>query len=102
MPDAPCVPMDIFTILTVGLVAGGLASLVVRRVGCGILEDAIIGVGGAFVGSYLFARTGWDAPLVGIGGTMVIATIGAAILLVTGHRIRALMLSRRRPPGVRS
>jgi uncharacterized membrane protein YeaQ/YmgE (transglycosylase-associated protein family) len=93
--------MDIFTVLTVGLVAGGLASLIVGRVGCGILEDAIIGVGGAFVGSYLFARTGWEAPLAGIGGTMVIATIGAAILLVTIHRIRGLF-SRGRRPGVRS
>jgi uncharacterized membrane protein YeaQ/YmgE (transglycosylase-associated protein family) len=80
--------MDILTLLIVGLVAGILASLIVGGTGYGVLGDIVIGIVGAFLGSYIFARAHWHAPWSGLPGTIFIATIGAAILLVVLHLIR--------------
>jgi uncharacterized membrane protein YeaQ/YmgE (transglycosylase-associated protein family) len=65
--------------LVVGLIAGFLASLVMRGGGYGIIGDIIVGIIGAFIGGFL-------ASLVGIGtggliGTIIIAFIGACILI---------------------
>jgi uncharacterized membrane protein YeaQ/YmgE (transglycosylase-associated protein family) len=79
--------MDIITLLIVGLVAGVLASLIVGGTGYGILGDIVVGIVGAFLGSWLFVRAGWHAPWAGMPGTIFIATIGAAILLVILHVI---------------
>ena len=65
--------------LLVGLIAGFLASMVMRGGGYGILGDIIVGIVGAFLGGFL-------ASLVGLGGsgfigTVIIAFIGACILI---------------------
>ncbi len=65
--------------LVVGLIAGFLASLVMRGGGYGIVGDIVVGIIGAFIGGFL-------ASLVGIGaggfiGTIIIAFIGACILI---------------------
>lgn len=44
--------MDILTWLSVGLIAGVLASLVMGGTGLGIIGDIVIGIVGAFVGGY--------------------------------------------------
>jgi uncharacterized membrane protein YeaQ/YmgE (transglycosylase-associated protein family) len=80
--------MDIITLLIVGLVAGLLASLIVGGAGYGILGDIAVGIGGAFLGSYIFVHAGWHLPWGGLGGTIVVATIGAAILLVILHLVQ--------------
>lgn len=67
--------------ILVGLVAGWLASLVMGR-GFGIIGDIIIGVLGAFVGSYLFRSLGLKIPLKGIPGTILVAFAGALVLLL--------------------
>ncbi len=54
--------------LVVGLIAGFLASLVMRG-GYGIVGDIIIGIVGAFIGGFL-------ASLVGIGAGGLIGTMG--------------------------
>lgn len=77
--------MDIVTLLIVGLVAGVIASLLVGGTGYGVLGSIAVGIAGAFLGSYIFTRAGWTAPWSGLGGTILIATIGAAILLVVLH-----------------
>ncbi len=66
----------------VGIVAGLLAKMVVGDAGPGgILGDLIVGIGGAFLGGWLFTRflghsyKGW------IGSTLV-AFVGAVVLLV--------------------
>jgi uncharacterized membrane protein YeaQ/YmgE (transglycosylase-associated protein family) len=74
--------MDIITLLVVGLVAGLLASLVVGGVGYGILGDIVIGVAGAFFGSWLFSVLGIRTPFSGIGSTIFVAFIGSVVLLV--------------------
>jgi uncharacterized membrane protein YeaQ/YmgE (transglycosylase-associated protein family) len=80
--------------LIVGLIAGFLASLVMRGGGYGIVGDIVVGLIGAFLG-------GWLAGLLGIGsfgliGTIVVAFIGACILLAILHAV-----SRGRATGAR-
>jgi uncharacterized membrane protein YeaQ/YmgE (transglycosylase-associated protein family) len=82
---------DLVTWLVVGLVAGLLASLVVG--GYGLLADIVIGILGAFVGSWLFQKMGWIPPLHGIGGTIFVAFIGALVLLVVLRAIRRITYS---------
>jgi uncharacterized membrane protein YeaQ/YmgE (transglycosylase-associated protein family) len=78
--------------VVVGLVAGFLASLVMRGGGYGVVGDIIVGLVGALLGGFL-------ANLLGINTsgsliiTIVIAFIGACILiailrLVSGSRTR--------------
>jgi Transglycosylase associated protein. len=65
--------------LVVGLIAGALASLVMRGGGYGIIGDIVVGLVGAIIGGLL-------AGLVGIGtsnivGQILIAFVGACILI---------------------
>ncbi|GAC1365042.1 MAG: hypothetical protein NVS2B12_40460 [Ktedonobacteraceae bacterium] len=79
--------------LLVGLIAGALASLVMRGGGYGIVGDIIVGLVGALVGGFL-------ASLVGLGGsgfvgTTIIAFIGACVFIailraISGGSRRAL------------
>jgi uncharacterized membrane protein YeaQ/YmgE (transglycosylase-associated protein family) len=72
--------------LLVGLVAGFLASRVMRGGGYGLIGDIVVGLIGAFIG-------GWLANFLGLGGssglivTIVIAFIGACILLAILHAV---------------
>jgi len=72
--------------LIVGLVAGFLASRVMRGGGYGLIGDIVVGIVGAFLG-------GWVSGLLGFGGTyglvgsLVIAFLGACILIALLHAI---------------
>jgi uncharacterized membrane protein YeaQ/YmgE (transglycosylase-associated protein family) len=74
--------MDIITLLVVGLIAGLLASFAVGGVGYGLLGDIVIGILGAFLGSWLFGVLGIRVPFAGLGGTIFVAFIGAVVLLL--------------------
>ncbi len=65
--------------LVVGLIAGFLASLVMRGGGYGIVGDIIVGIVGAFIGGFLASLVGIGAG--GLIGTIIIAFIGACILI---------------------
>jgi uncharacterized membrane protein YeaQ/YmgE (transglycosylase-associated protein family) len=75
--------MDIITWLIVGMIAGVLASLIAG--GYGLVADIVIGVVGAFVGAWIFAKAGWHVPFSGIAGTIFVAFVGAVVLLVLLH-----------------
>src|SRR5437660_8085525 len=65
--------------LIVGLIAGLLASLVMRGGGYGIVGDIVVGLIGAVIGGFLMSLVG-----LGTGGfvwTVVVAFIGACILI---------------------
>jgi uncharacterized membrane protein YeaQ/YmgE (transglycosylase-associated protein family) len=81
--------MDILTWLIVGLVAGLLASYVVGG-GYGLLGDIVVGIIGAFIGGWIFAKMGWHAPFGGLPGTIFVAFIGAVVLLLLLRLIRRL------------
>jgi uncharacterized membrane protein YeaQ/YmgE (transglycosylase-associated protein family) len=66
--------------IIVGLVAGVLASFVMGG-GFGIVGDILVGIIGAFIGGWLFARLGVSSPFAGIAGTIFVAFIGAVVLL---------------------
>lgn len=80
--------MDILTWLIVGLIAGVLASLVMGGTGYGLIGDIVIGIVGAFVGGWLFRTLGVTVPLGGIAGTILVAFIGAVVLLFLIRLIR--------------
>jgi len=86
--------MPILTWIVVGLVAGVLASLVMGGSGYGLIGDILIGIVGAFVGGWLFAKLGVTSPFGGLGGIIFVAFIGAVVLLfvlrlIRGARYRA-------------
>jgi uncharacterized membrane protein YeaQ/YmgE (transglycosylase-associated protein family) len=80
--------MDLLTWLIVGLVAGVLASMVVGG-GYGLIGDIIIGVLGAFVGGWIFRQLGVGVPISGLGGIILVAFIGACVLLFLLRVIRS-------------
>jgi uncharacterized membrane protein YeaQ/YmgE (transglycosylase-associated protein family) len=49
---------SLLVILFVGLVAGWLAGQIVRGTGFGILGDLVVGILGAFIGSWLLPQLG--------------------------------------------
>lgn len=81
--------MDLLTWLIVGLIAGVLASLVMGGTGYGIIGDIIIGIVGAFIGGWLFRSMGVAIPLGGLAGTILVAFIGAVILIFILRLIRS-------------
>jgi uncharacterized membrane protein YeaQ/YmgE (transglycosylase-associated protein family) len=79
--------MSILGWLVFGLITGFIASKIVNKTGEGVLLDIVLGVVGAFVG-------GWIATLVGFPGvtgfnigSMVIAVLGAIVVLVIYHAV---------------
>jgi uncharacterized membrane protein YeaQ/YmgE (transglycosylase-associated protein family) len=81
--------MDLLTLLIVGLIAGLLASLAVGGVGgYGILGDIVVGIVGAFLGSWLFTVLNIRVPFGGLGGTIFVAFIGAVVLLLGLRALR--------------
>ena len=65
--------------LLVGLIAGFLASVVMRGGGYGILGDIIVGIVGAFLGGWLFSLLDIGAGG-GLIGSIIVAFIGACLL----------------------
>ncbi len=80
--------MDLLTWLIVGLIAGVLASLAMGGTGYGLIGDIVIGIVGAFVGGWLFRVLGIASPIGGIGGVILVAFIGAVVLLFVIRLIR--------------
>lgn len=65
--------------LLIGLVAGWLASRIMKGRGFGLIGDLIVGVVGSFIGGWLFGLLGITAG--GIIGSLVTAVVGAVLLL---------------------
>ena len=80
--------MDILTLLIVGLIAGLLASWAVGGIGYGLLGDIVVGIAGAFLGSWLFRALKISNPAHGLLGTILVAFIGAVVLLLILRALR--------------
>jgi len=85
-------PGGILAWLIVGLIAGFLASVVMRGGGYGIVGDIIVGIVGAFIGGLLVDLLSPGASF-GFWGSVIVAFIGAIILIailraVSGARTR--------------
>jgi uncharacterized membrane protein YeaQ/YmgE (transglycosylase-associated protein family) len=80
--------MDIITWIVVGLIAGSLASLVMRGSGFGIVGNMFLGIVGAVVGAWGFRELAVRNPITGLGGTIFVAFVGAVVLLLAIHVVR--------------
>jgi uncharacterized membrane protein YeaQ/YmgE (transglycosylase-associated protein family) len=79
--------MSILGWIFFGLITGFIASKAVSGRGSGCLLDIALGVVGAFVCGALFAKLGHHDPMRFNLMSMVIAIIGAVIVLVIWHAI---------------
>ena len=79
--------------LIIGLIAGFLASMVMRGGGYGIVGDIIVGIIGAFIGGWLFSLVGIGAG--GFVGSIIVAFIGACILIALLRLVSGGMGGRR-------
>ena len=79
--------MSIIAWLILGLIAGFIASKIVNKTGEGLVLDIVLGIVGAIVGGYLFTLLG-AAPVTGLNiYSMVVAVIGAILVLFIYHAI---------------
>jgi len=80
--------MSIVAWIVLGLIAGFIASKIVNREGSGIILDIVLGVVGALVGGWLFEFVG-KAGVTGFNlYSMLVAIVGAIVVLVVYHAIR--------------
>jgi uncharacterized membrane protein YeaQ/YmgE (transglycosylase-associated protein family) len=77
--------MSILAWIVLGLVAGFIASLLVNRRSGSLVLDLLLGVVGAFAGGFVFTRLGYA----GVSGlniySIVVATLGAVVVLFIYH-----------------
>ena len=85
-------PVSILIWLLIGLVAGFLASKLVRGHGLGLIGDIVVGLLGALIGGFLAGLVGFSLGG-GLLGTAIIAFLGACLLLLI---IRILFGGRRK------
>ncbi len=96
--------MGILAWLIVGLIAGFIGSKIVNRTGEGLLRDIILGIVGALVGGAIFQALG-VAGVTGVNlASILVAVIGAVIVLVVyhavmGQRANALVPEATSPPN---
>jgi uncharacterized membrane protein YeaQ/YmgE (transglycosylase-associated protein family) len=79
--------MSILGWIILGLISGFIASKIVNKTGEGVVLDIILGVVGAIIGGWLFTTFG----MAGVTGvnlySMLVAVIGAIVVLVIYHAI---------------
>jgi len=80
--------MSFLAWIILGLLAGFIGSKIVNKRGEGLFLDIILGVIGAFVGGWLFTTFGAH----GVTGlnlySLLVAVIGAIVVLVVFHALR--------------
>jgi uncharacterized membrane protein YeaQ/YmgE (transglycosylase-associated protein family) len=79
--------------LVIGLVAGWLASAVVGG-GYGLVGDIVVGIVGSFIGGLIFRNLHLGVPFHGLAGTILVAFVGAVVLLVVLRLIRGVSARR--------
>ncbi len=81
--------MSIIAWIVLGLIAGFIASKIVNKQGSGVIVDIILGIIGAIVGGFVFTQFG-AAPVTGFNiYSMLVAIVGAIIVLWLYHIIFA-------------
>jgi uncharacterized membrane protein YeaQ/YmgE (transglycosylase-associated protein family) len=80
--------MSFLAWIVLGLLAGFIASKIVNKQGKGLILDIILGIVGALAGGWLFNTFGAS----GVTGlnlySLLVAVVGAVVLLVAYHAIR--------------
>lgn len=80
--------MSFLAWIVLGLISGFIASKIVNKSGSGLVMDILLGIVGAIVGGWLFNTFGGT----GVTGlnlySMLVAIVGAVLVLVIYHAIR--------------
>ena len=80
--------MSIFAWIILGLIAGFIGSKIVNKRGEGMVLDLVLGIVGAVAGGWLFNTFGAS----GVTGlnlySLMVAVVGAIVVLVVYHAIR--------------
>lgn len=80
--------MSFIVWIVLGLIAGFIASKIINKRGDGVIRDILLGVIGAVVGGWLFHVFGMS----GVTGlniySLIVAVVGAVVVLVLYHAIR--------------
>jgi uncharacterized membrane protein YeaQ/YmgE (transglycosylase-associated protein family) len=80
--------MSILAWIVLGLIAGFIGSKIVNKSGEGIILDIVLGIIGAVVGGWLFRFFG-SSGVTGLNlWSMLVAVIGAVVVLVAYHAVR--------------
>ncbi|HLK17583.1 MAG TPA: GlsB/YeaQ/YmgE family stress response membrane protein [Bryobacteraceae bacterium] len=80
--------MSILAWVILGLLAGFIGSKLVNKQGEGFFLDIVLGIVGAVVGGWLFSKFG-AAGVTGLNlYSLLVAVIGAVVVLVIYHAIR--------------
>ncbi len=72
------------TSVLVGLIVGWLAGMAMKGGGFGLLRDVMLGVGGSFLGSWIFQALGVSPGRIGM---VVAAFVGAALVIVAQRKV---------------
>jgi uncharacterized membrane protein YeaQ/YmgE (transglycosylase-associated protein family) len=80
--------MGIIAWIIIGLVAGWLAGQIMKGSGYGLVGDLVLGLVGAIVGGWLFGLVAPAAEPSGFLGSIVVATIGAVVLIFIARALR--------------
>jgi uncharacterized membrane protein YeaQ/YmgE (transglycosylase-associated protein family) len=87
-PIAERVKMSFLAWIVLGLLAGFIGSKIVNKKGEGVFLDILLGIVGAIAGGWLFNTFGAS----GVTGlnlySLLVAVVGAVVLLVVYHAIR--------------
>ena len=80
--------MSILAWIVLGIIAGFIGSKLVNKTGEGLILDLVLGIVGAIVGGWIFTFFGQT----GVTGlnlySLLVAVIGAVVVLVAYHAIR--------------
>ena len=80
--------MGVLGWIVLGLIAGYIASALVHNRGEGLPMDIVLGIVGAVIGGWLFNAFG-AAGMTGFNvWSLLVAVVGAVVLLVVWHAIR--------------
>jgi uncharacterized membrane protein YeaQ/YmgE (transglycosylase-associated protein family) len=75
--------------IIIGILAGWLAGKVVRGRGFGLIADLVLGLIGGVIGRWVFQQLAIQGPS-GALGALVVATVGAVILVGIAHAVRSV------------
>jgi uncharacterized membrane protein YeaQ/YmgE (transglycosylase-associated protein family) len=74
--------------IAIGILAGFLAGKIMRGRGYGLIIDLLLGIVGSMLGGWVFTLLGLSAS--GLVGQLVVATIGAVLLIVIVRSLRGV------------
>lgn len=80
--------MSVLSWIVLGLIAGFIASKIVNKQGAGLLLDIVLGIVGAMVGGFLFRLIGMRGVTGFNLSSLLMATVGAIVILFIYHAIR--------------